>query len=463
MKTRLPSIVFPLVLLAARMLPAEPFLPPPLAAEEFAARRSRVLEAMERGSGKDAVLLLRAPLPDHFSGDVEYPYRPDNDLFYLTGIERADCALLLSVREIEERGRAVLFFKPVPDHARIWIGEGLTRGEASELSGLPAAQILALDDLDGVLARALPEPGGFHAPVALEPAPLYFDAGASFVPGAHPTEPYDFLLEALGSRAFHLALRPPREILHPLRQVKSAAEISHLEKAIDATCKALVRAIRSLRPGAFEFEARALIESTFVAEGCRGWGFPSIIASGPNTCILHYMGDRRRALEGELFLMDIGAEYGFYSADITRTVPVSGRFSARQRQVYEVVLEAQERTIAIVRPGITLKDVNDAARRAVAAGLERLGIIEAESQVGTYLLHGVTHGLGLDVHDPMPIRELAPGMVITVEPGVYIPGESLGIRIEDDILVTEDGGRVLSTAVPKKVEEIEALMAERAF
>jgi Xaa-Pro aminopeptidase len=182
------------------------------------------------------------------------------------------------------------------------------------------------------------------------------------------------------------------------------------------------------------------------------------VGSGPNTCILHYDRYDRRIAEGDLVLMDIGAEYGYYAADVTRTVPVTGRFTERQRRVYQIVYEAQEAAFKIIRPGLPFGDVNRRAQEVVAEGLIGLGIIKEKSEVGKYFPHGASHGLGLDVHDPLATSTLRAGMVITVEPGIYLPEESLGVRIEDDVLVTEDGCEVLSASAPRSADEVERWM-----
>jgi Xaa-Pro aminopeptidase len=439
--------------------------PAPIAPPELAARRGRVLEAMAR-NGESSVLLLRAPPPDHFAGDVDYPYRPENDIYYLTGIAEPGCTLLLSTKEIEGKGKEVLFVDLPSAAGKVWVGEPFTLERARELSGLPAEAILGAEGLQGSLgnlAGATRRFHDFHGPAPpSKRMTLFFDEGRGFRPGDALAEPQLFLLKSFGSRAFHFDLRPPGEVTHRLRQVKSPAELRLIQEAVDATVKALEKAMRGTRPGTYEYQLRGIVEGTFLEEG-GGWGFPPIIASGPNTCILHYPRYDRKAEDGDLFLLDIGADRGFYSADVSRTFPVNGKFTARQREIYEVVLEAQAATIRAIRPDLPFHEVNQVARREVAAGLKRLGLIREEGEVGKYLPHGASHGLGLDVHDPMPDERLAAGMVITVEPGVYIPDEGLGVRIEDDVLVTEDGARVLSAGAPRNPAAIEALMAETEF
>jgi Xaa-Pro aminopeptidase len=224
-----------------------------------------------------------------------------------------------------------------------------------------------------------------------------------------------------------------------------------LGRAIDITCSALLEAMASIGPGQFEYEIQATIDYVFMRYGAQRPGFSSIVGSGPNSCVLHHSANRRRAVKGDLVVLDVGAELFGYTADVTRTVPVSGRFSPRQREIYEIVLAAQKAGIAAVRPGVKLRDVHAAARKVIRdAGYAR------------YFLHSTSHWLGLDVHDVgATSRTLEEGMVLTVEPGIYLSEEELGIRIEDDVLVTRNGRQVLSDGVPRSVKEIEALMKGR--
>lgn len=238
-----------------------------------------------------------------------------------------------------------------------------------------------------------------------------------------------------------------------IRQVKDAYEIARLQRAIDMTGDALTEAMRSIGPGMDEHEIQALIEYVFDRQGAERAAFPSIVGSGPNGCVLHYGRNRRVMQAGELVLCDVGAEFDRYAADVTRTFPVSGRFTARQRELYEAVLAAQDAGIRAVRPGATLRTVHAAARAALK-----------ERGLDQFYFHGTSHWLGLDVHDVgQRNRRFVPGMVLTVEPGVYLDSEGIGIRIEDDVLVTEDGCRVLSAGIPRSVEAIEALCRARGI
>ena len=440
--------------------PKEASAPEDITPAEYAARRARVLEGL-RQHAHDATLLLRAAPPRVFAGDVEYPYRPDNNLLYLSGVTHHDCALLLSADDWSGYGHEVLFLTPTSDFVGRWHGKGWSTEEASRVSGVPVQSVRPLDELRQTLRLLAPAkmPHG-HPPVdGAAPRAFFFETGATFAPGEGASEPYSFLLAALGSQAFHLRLSQPSDVIRPLRRVKSTGEIARIQKAIDATCVALHRTLKTVRPGLHEHQVAAQLHATFVDEGCSGWGFPSIVGSGPNSCVLHHEGGTRQLRDGDILLLDAGAEYDFYSADVTRTIPVSGKFSPRQREIYQVVLAAQTAAIAAVRPGQRLRDIHEVAKAELARGLIRLGLIERESDLRKYYTHGTCHGLGLNVHDALGMATpLEPGMVITVEPGLYLEEEALGIRIEDDLLVTTDGAVILSDCLPRTIDGLEELL-----
>lgn len=434
-------------------------LPAAITAEEYIARRERVLENL-RQNATNATLLLRAHPRREFAGDVQYPYRPENNLLYLTGLTHQDCALLISATDWSGLGHQVLFFSPEPEFARRWHGKGWTREEASRVSGFKIEALQPLEVLAGTLGALAPASPHGHPPIAAAPPrPFFFDTATSFAPGAGPSEPYAFLLSTLGSQSFHLRLASPSEVIQPLRHFKSEAELALLQKAIDATCVALRQTMQTVRPGLFERQVASRIETAFVDESCRSWAFPSIVGSGPNSVILHHEAGFRRLADGDLLLLDVGAEYGFYAADVTRTIPVSGTFSPRQRQIYELVLRAQTTAIAAVRPGQQLKDIHAIAKAELARGLIELKLIEKNDELRKYYPHGTCHSLGLNVHDALKSSTpLEAGMVITVEPGLYMEDEGFGIRIEDDLLVTQDGATILSDCVPRTIEGIEELL-----
>lgn len=248
-------------------------------------------------------------------------------------------------------------------------------------------------------------------------------------------------------------------VVAQLRLVKDADEIRRMRAAIDLTAESLVDVMGVVKPGMTEYQVEALIEAGFRSRGAERLGFPSIVGSGPNSTTLHYDKNRRTISAGDLVVMDVGGEYGYYSADVTRTVPANGSFTARQRQIYELVLATQQVGIDSVRPGMTIGQLNRITRTYMK---EHSGSLCGSTTCDTYYIHGLSHWLGMDVHDVGDYTTpLAPGMVITVEPGIYIPDEQPGVRIEDDVLVTADGHDLLSAKAPRSPDDIEKAMKRK--
>lgn len=386
---------------------------PRLRAQAFDPARLRERRAaLLAGLPKGALVVVAAS-----EGESEImSYRPDPHFLYLSGQRDPGLTMLLGPQ------LDVLFAPPPSKRWETWNGPRLAVG--NELA--QAAGFAEVADRSTRKAR-------IKAALAAHEGPLY--------------------LLGLDAQALELEVdaRSPGGALGRLRQVKDAHEVALLERACDVTSAALGEAIASIRPGQFEYEVEAVIEYLFARYGAQRPGFNSIVGAGPNSCVLHYGANRRRFGPGELIVMDVGAEVHGYTADVTRTVPTSGRFSERQREIYELVLAAQAAGIRATKPGATMGDVDRAARKVIR-----------DAGYGKYFLHSTSHWLGLDVHDVGPrSRPLEPGMVLTVEPGIYIAKEDLGVRIEDDVLVTKTGARVLSDGVPKTVAEIEALMKGR--
>lgn len=295
------------------------------------------------------------------------------------------------------------------------------------------------------------------------------------------------------------------ESIHEMRLIKSPEEIKLIQKAVDITCDSLIEAMKAAEPGMKEFEIEAVIEYVFRKNGSTRPGFPSIVGSGPNSTVLHYDRNNRQTQDGDLVVMDVGAEYGRYKADVTRTIPISGKFTKEQKEIYEIVLRAQEQGIDMIAPGLAIDDIHNHSIEVIKDGLLRLGLLtdkQSKWQIQVWLMCKISHWLGLDVHDVGDYRRkngksriLEPGMVFTVEPGIYIRenaidnlpkilGDSvteeeitdfisnvrplvhkyadIGVRIEDDILVTEDGHKNLSVRAPKKIEEIQKIMNKKS-
>jgi Xaa-Pro aminopeptidase len=403
--------------------------------ELLEARRQRLLEALD---GAPAILSSAGPRGDHAQ---DSDYREDDDFFYLTGLEAPGAWLVLNAGD---REGAVLYLPPRSAAAERWTGPQLGPGdEARTLTGL--SEIQATTELEGDLQRWF---NGQGEGVKTAPDTLL----ASFGDARFDEVLASYFPE--GSTRF----RPLAPILAPLRLVKDREEVRRIRRAVEITAEAHLELWRVAKPGISEYELEAALEYVFRVQGAERVGFPSIVGSGPNSVVLHYDKNRRSTEAGDLVVVDIGAEFGYYTADLTRTFPVNGSFSPRQKALYDLVLGAWDAGLEAIRPGAQIADVNQAVRGYLES---HSGDLCGEPSCAPFLIHGVSHWLGMDVHDVGGNRSpFTPGMILTLEPGLYLPEEALGIRVEDDILVTESGHEVLSRDLPRTTEEIEAIMGE---
>ena len=408
------------------------------------ARRAALLDRI--GSG---VATLRSADQRSLEANGGHPqdsdFRQDNDFFYLTGLETHGSWLVLVARD-SAPDEAILFLPPRDSVAERWTGPTLGPGpEAVTLTGIEDIRSNAEAERDIRRLVLRPDsPARTHG--------LYISRGERERDIALLRD-LVFTPSASRSPAAIYDLRP---LLARGRLVKDADELGRLRRAIGITAEAQRAAMQTVKPGMWEYEIEAVIESTFRRSGAERLGFPSIIGAGTNATVLHYDKSRGQSLTGDLVVIDIGAEFGYYTADVTRTVPISGRFTERQRVLYELVLATQQAAIDSVRPGVTTRDLNRIARTYMR---EHSGDLCQPGTCDRFFVHGLSHWLGMDVHDvgdySMPF---APGMVLTIEPGLYIPEERIGIRIEDDILVTAEGHEILSSGAPRSPDDIEALM-----
>ncbi|TLF53796.1 Xaa-Pro aminopeptidase [Halomonas urmiana] len=434
--------------------------PAPISLDEYRARRGALMAQLPVGS---AVLLPGAALVTR-SRDSEFPFRQDSDFHYLTGFPEPEALLVLLPGR--EEGESVLFCQDRDPAMETWTGMRLGAEGAVRDHGLDQAFENA--ERDERLATLLEGRQVLYLPLD--------DAGALALA--------EELRGELSDRARRGAQAPTAfadvsALIHEQRLIKSATELALMRHAGEISARAHARAMRACRPGLAEYQLQAELEHEFRWQGGSGPAYASIVGGGPNACVLHYIENHAPLRDGELVLIDAGAEFDLYAGDITRTFPVNGRFTAAQRALYEVVLAAQERAIATVRPGTTLASIHAGVVHDLTAGLVELGLLAGDVQAciddGSYrrfYLHSTSHWLGLDVHDVGAYRRegepraLCPGMVLTVEPGLYVPADDdlpeafrgIGIRIEDDLAVTPEGHEVLTSAVPKRVAEIEALM-----
>jgi Xaa-Pro aminopeptidase len=413
-----------------------------------------------------AALFVQTPSATR-SNDTEYDYRPDSDVWYLTGFEEPEAAVLLLPGHPEHP--YVLFLRKRDREREIWDGFRVGVDGAKERLKCDAAFPIEelKDKLPGLLDGR---------------SRLVYQLGVNW-------EADKVVLQSV-KKVQHLARRgkkAPREIvypaqyLHEMRLVKSAAEIDVMRRACEVSAEGHVRAMRLTRPGMKEYEIQAEIEYVFRRSGAKAPGYTSIVGAGKNACVLHYVENRDTLLSGDLVLVDAGAEVGYYTGDITRTWPVDGRFSPAQREVYDLVLRAQMDVLNLVRPGLEYHKLHEQSVRTITEGLIELGCLEGpvekaieDKTFRRYFMHGTGHWLGIDVHDVglysrdgEPGRPLEPGMVFTVEPGLYFHGDEptcperfrgIGVRIEDDVLVTPSGCEILSKDAPKDPEELESIV-----
>ncbi|MBT3145703.1 Xaa-Pro aminopeptidase [Neptunomonas phycophila] len=430
---------------------------------EFAARRERLAEQMDDSS---AAIVPAASLQPR-NNDVEFPFRQDSDFYYLTGFDEPDAVMLL----IKRAGVVTyhLYCLPRDPHMEIWHGfrhgpEGAKAIFGADESG----SVEALDDkvptlLDGI-------------------AQLYFCMGSHLA----TQERVEAWLTVMRQQV-RQGVQAPTQLtdlapcLHDMRLIKSEAEAAVMRAAGEISAQAHIRAMQACKPGMKEYQLEAVITHHFMNEGCRLPAYSSIVGGGENACVLHYVSNRDTLRSGDLVLIDAGCEHDYYAGDITRTFPVNGQFSDEQKALYELTLKAQYACLDMIKPGVPWEAIHDCSVRVITAGLIELGLLSGqldalieEGAHREFYMHKLGHWLGMDVHDVGNYkvdgqwRTLQPGMVMTVEPGIYVSPSNMsvdarwrgiGIRIEDDVLITETGHEVLTASVPKTVDEIEALMA----
>lgn len=400
------------------------------------ARREALLQRLDSG-----IVVLEAAARRNMDDLVvqDNDFRQDDDFFYFTQLETPEAVLVLALVR-DAAPLTYLFLPPVDSGRAAWTGLQLAPGPtAARLSGIPI--VLSTEALDSVEAELLRRTEG----------PVYTVARAVRA---------DSSLAGRWARAGARELRNLAPLVDSLRVIKDADELARLRRAIEITVEAQIAAMRAMKPGMKEYQIEAVVEYVFRDRGADRVGFPSIIGSGPNGTTLHYDVNRRTIEDGDLVVMDIGAEYGQYTADVTRTVLANGRFTPRQRAIYDLVLATQQAALAAVRPGVTIGELNGVARRYLR---EHGGDLCRPQSCDGFFLHGVSHWLGMRVHDVGDYRmPLQPGMVLTIEPGMYLPEEGLGVRIEDAVLVTARGAELLSGGAPRCAADIERVMRQGA-
>ncbi|WP_305909536.1 Xaa-Pro aminopeptidase [Methylomarinum sp. Ch1-1] len=431
---------------------------------EFKRRRKALMQQV----GKGNIALIASASSRTRNRDVEYPFRQDSDFYYLTGFNEAESlAVFIPGRK---QGEYILFCREFDEQKALW--EGAHAGLEGATKHYEADDSFPIDDMGDIL------------PGMLE------NKSKVFYPMGRDSELDHQLLEWINNirKQSRSGVNAPGElvslehILHEMRLFKSAAELKLMRRAAAVSAKAHVRAMRQCRPGMYEYQVEAELIHEFIQEGLRAVAYPSIVAGGKNACVLHYTENKDKLKKGDLLLIDAGVECDHYAADITRTFPVSGKFSEAQSQLYQLVLDAQYAAIEQVQPGLPWNKAHDVSVEVLTKGLVKLGLLKGrvsklikDEEYKQFYMHRIGHWLGMDVHDVGDYklndqwRVLEPGMVLTIEPGLYIPADcetvdekwrGIGIRIEDDVLVTRDGPEVLTDGAPKTIADIETLMRE---
>ncbi|MBI5464798.1 MAG: aminopeptidase P N-terminal domain-containing protein [Ignavibacteriales bacterium] len=429
-------------------------------------------DSVRREIGQEAIALLFSAPERPRNADVSYKYRQDDNFYYLTGFEEPNSILVLlpagwnvpdptdSTKQISVK--EILFVQARNKQMEVWTGRRFGAEGAVKLKG--AEYALTNDKFKSVLWDVVSQ---MHPQIIYSPnVPL--DAGRQLGPLLKP------LQAAIDSqKSWQKDVKDPGMIIRRLRIIKSPEEIAMIAKASEISALAHRQAMMSCEPGMHEYDVQAVYEYVYTKSGAEFTAYPCIVGSAENSVILHYESNRRQIKNGDIIVADCGAEYHNYASDVTRSYPANGKFSPAQKQIYQLVLDAQKAAIEMLKPGAAMADVSTRAAEVIEDGLLSLGIIKekGKQEYRKYFNHGLGHAVGLDVHDAGG-RTLEEGMVYTIEPGIYIPEGSegvnpvynnIGVRIEDTILITADGYKILSAGAPKEIKEVEALMAKKGI
>ena len=423
----------------------------PLNSNIFIKNRERFVKELLPSS--IAIFVSNDEVPSN--GDALYTFRQNSDLIWLSGIEQEDSMVILFPDHPDAKYREVLVLVRPNEFKEKWDGKRLRIEEARKISGIET--IVWLDALDGLLQVWI------HLAENIYLDSNENDRKASLV----ETRDYRFIEEMKKRFPLHQYHRAAK-IMKQLRAIKTEFEVEVLQKAIDITETAFRRLLKFIRPGVMEYEIEAEIWHSFLSQRATGTAYNSIIASGNRARTLHYISNNQECKDGELLLMDFGAEYGHYAADLTRTIPVNGKFSKRQRQVYNACLHLHDYAKSLLKPGITINQYHQKVGEEATLIFQKIGLLSKsdiknqspeQPAYTKYLYHGISHHLGIDVHDLGTRTEpIKAGMVLTVEPGIYIEEEQIGVRIENNVWITKNGNKDLMSKIPITAEEIEKLM-----
>ena len=408
----------------------------------FIKNRQKIFKMMENNS----MMILFASKAPRKSGDETYNFTPNRNFFYLTGVDEENDILVLT--KFNQKETACIYINPFDEYKAKWVGRSYLKNEIEEFSGIERVSYLESFNED------------IHSYMQYYPVnKIYFDL---------ERQSYDELDTLAQIKANELKNKYPQlviedayKFLAQARMEKEAEEVELIKKAIEITNQGVLNLLTHARGGVKEYAIESHFDQKIKELGASDFAFKTIAAAGGNACVLHYHKNNTEVKDGDLILFDLGAEYGYYKSDITRTFPVNGKFTDKQKLIYNIVLKGQELVMNNTRPGVTTRELNGILVQYYAKELKKIGLIKEDHEVSKYYYHGVSHHLGLDTHDACTFgAKLTPGCIITVEPGLYIAEWDIGIRIEDDVLVTKFGCENLSSQIIKTVDEIESFMAK---
>lgn len=399
--------------------------------------RQRTIENLEENS----IAIILAGTSPKKTADEKYRFTPDRNFLYLTGIDEEEHILVM--QKVNGKEESILFIKDINEEMEKWTGKTIRKDEAYEKSDVD--NVMNISKFQNYLDKIIYNNEFLNIYLDLEKDKLN-------------TSKFS---KKLNKNYSNICIRNIAKIIGNLRMIKNPQEIDEIQKAIDITIEGVENLMKNSAVGMKEYQLEAYFDFVCKSNGIKDFAFNTIAASGKNATVLHYVDNDSILQNGELILFDLGAQYNYYNGDISRTFPVDGKFTPRQKEVYNSVLKVNKEIISLMKPGIKFIELNKTARALIAKECIKLGLINNEDEVSKYYYHSIGHSLGLDTHDYEPSGrdvELKEGMVYTVEPGIYIQEENIGIRIEDDVLITKDGNRVLTDKMIKEVEEIEKFM-----
>ena len=404
--------------------------------EFYKNNRQRVLDEISDNS----LLILFAGKSPKKTGDENYQFTPNRNFYYLTGIDEEDHILVLS--KINGESKEYLFIKEVDSVREKWEGKTIRKEEVADICDI--SDVKYLGDFNSFIERII---------LNKEDINIYLDLEKG-------NTSYSFINE-IKTQYFNINIKNAHNLIGKLRLIKTTEEVDRIKKAISITIEGVKELMKNSKPGIKEYELEAYFDFVCKKNGVKDLAFKTIAAAGKNATVLHYVTNDSELKDGDLILFDLGAQYKYYNGDISRTFPTNGKFTERQKEVYNAVLKVNNMVISEMKPGVSFLELNKKAREWIAEECISLGLITNKEDVSKYYYHSIGHSLGMDTHDiELENRDVIfeEGMIYTVEPGIYIEEEGIGIRIEDDILITKDGHEVLTKEMIKTVEEIEAFM-----